>query len=394
MLCSGLYYFLRLYDPALSCKSLGNIIRGTFYNDQITTLFAANGAMERYPAYFSMIEPAAPYLGVPGKNIILASQPDLVDKTYRPTLMINVRSHDHDKKELTHIVASQQAFLRAVFGSDIPIPYIIKEANAPGLDTAIPDDFLKEYFGSYYPAYADDFIELYADDQLSRQAAPFTTGTAALKRNLKLLIVAKDGQYEINLTSEQLLPLREIFFTFLNRTVYAFLESEQHPHFNRDIFLNLVKHEMKDKGLLRSYQCKDCPAFGTGMCGGMPPLRKHRYGMDKSVPKFKPGVAGQQIIAGRDPPADIQAFVKFWRNEGMNIPDPPKMKEPEPYLNDQGGERGKGQSKSRSAFDETAIWTAEVSNEAALNIKPISIYPAIRIIGHDPTLIALYQDFL
>ncbi len=333
--CSAKYYGMRVIDPADSCKSMANMAKGRAMQEAILPFYEQERKMTIKKQYLGLVKAAVHSTKMETFEII--SIPDLVDQDL-PQKIINIKMHQMNKGLMTMITAEQHKFMRDITGTLMPEIQHIRRTDKIGAVDAF------SRFGSYYPAYISDLVELIVNDQFA--SFPFCAKITAEpkrlcdpKRSLQIKAVLRDGVFDIDVDRGNIEGYWKFFWEYLMSAIWAYTKSNDEPdRLDRDFFDNLVAHEICTHKLTRAYQCLDCPfKKGLGLCKGMPPLRKHRIQFDN----------------------ELGSFVEYWNQKGMKLPAPPRFTEQETYITDKGQAV---QGFTRASWVNSTRWTREVYN--------------------------------
>jgi hypothetical protein len=371
--CAAKYYFLWHYDPTPSCKTLGHMEAGRKNAEDIREVLKLADMVTR-PYFVGEIANM-------GKDpIYIISIPDYVDDVPNPNLLINVKTHTVEKRFISVATKVQMAFMGQLgYDIDLPFYYVNNTAN-PDLGEQNNDAY--QTFGRIFPAYIGDMVELMANDQLTRtEDIDMALDTGRL---CKIVVLARDGQFEEKWSSDKLTGLWPVFETWLTQVLHAHIQAHKDRRFNQKSFDDLVAIQITNEGILKSYQCKDCPAFSMGMCKGMPPLRKHHLKDDTLDPSIV-GIYRSQAM---------EAFVKYWRSKRYTLPDPPKFTERDTYYNDKADQIGQKGRLTRTQFEETIRWTKEVQDEFISQTSLLQKQWHLTGLGLDPGMEAILKSFI
>lgn len=378
MQCAAKFYFLHVFDPNPSCKNLQYMEHGKAILQAIEPVLTGLNLKAKIPYFTRMI----PYgMNLKPIEITLVSVPDFVDQAIKPKFVVNVKTHHQNKKIVSYTTNEQVNFYEHVAGGTLPIPYVTLRKNPPGTDYGTYDPDTYEQYGSRFPAYISDWIELAALDQFAHKGQIARSLPINTRRTMKMLTVAMDGQFEQQIVSTQLGPLFEMFTDELLLTVYAFHYAITHKAFDKDIFQQLLMNEIVYGGIIKAYQCRDCPAFGMGYCSGMPLLRKHR-------------IRDDGVLDGDTRAANMVAFVNWWADRGIELPEPPEFTENEPFINEQAHDVGTRGRLTRTGWADTVRWTQQVRIALAAAHRQISFMLDMEGLGYNDELEATVKQFL
>lgn len=371
--CAAKYYFLWHYDPTPSCKTLSHLEAGRKNAEDVRQVLKLADMITR-PYFIGEITKV-------GKDpLYLISIPDYVDDVPNPNYLINVKTHTVDKRYISVATKVQMAFLGQMgFNIDLPF-YYLNTTTKPELGEQ--DENAYDTYGRIFPAYIGDMVELMANDQLTRtEEIDMALDTG---RQCKLVVLARDGQFEEKWESGKLTGLWDIFEEWFTQVLHAHIKAKQDRRFNQRTFDDLVAIQITNEGLLKSYQCRDCPAFGMGLCKGMPPLRKHHLKDDTLDPSIRNIFHAQTM----------EAFVKYWRSKRYELPDPPKYIERDTYYNDKADQIGQKGRLTRTHFEETIRWTKAVQDEFTSQTNLLSKNWRLEGLGLDPDMEEIIKPYL
>lgn len=371
--CAAKYYFLWHYDPTPSCKTLGHLEAGRKNAEDVRQILQLANMTTR-PYFVGEITNV-------GKDpIYIVSIPDYVNDIPSPDLVVNVKTHTVDKRYISVATKVQTAFMGQMgFMIDLPF-YYMNNTSKPELGEN--DQEAYQTYGRIFPAYISDMVELMANDQLTRtEEIDMALDTG---RYCKLVVLARDGQFEEKWPSGKLTELWPIFETWLTQVLHAHILAHKERRFNLKSFDDLVAIQITNEGILKSYQCAACPAFGMGLCKGMPPLRKHHLKDDTTDPTIR-GIYHSQTM---------DAFVKYWRAKRYSLPNPPKFTERDDYYNEKAEQIGIHGRLTRTQFEETVKWTKEVQDEFVNQTSLLQKNWRLMGLGLDPDMEEILKSYV
>lgn len=363
--CAAKYYVLRRTGTLEDAVNISNQIKGDAIRQSVvgmlTQLDPTNIPHTRYLGKIAFVG-----LGggeVMGKEVTIAAEPDIVDKPQMPSSLTNIKMHQMTKGQMSFIMAEQHNFLEVMNSAGM-----VRQPTMPQIQHILKTQKPKLYdiFGSYYPAYISDLVELIACDQFASFSDQcqllVKTGRKGASgsekdpnvcdppRKLTLRQVLRDGIFNIEIDRGDIYRLWPWFWEYLTSIAYAYIQSSTQGPVDQEVVDQLVIREVIDLNCTRYFQCETCVARSLGFCKGMPPLHAHRVRTD----------------------AFLNDFVNYWSRRTA-IQPPPMPQEADPYINDQ-GQQVKGEFE-KARWKDTVAWTKRVR----YGLSKIARFPAMVI---------------